>query len=162
MDFFTEHYNYIFATATAKAVDIVRKTGVNDLEDFRQEILIFLFRRLNKYDASKGTAHTYINVCMESARKNIIRNIYRMQKRNHTNIAPIDIAEDVIADDSRSQRIAEMQEYILTLPDPVRSICLDYFINGVILPVIAHRSGRTQLQIVTLIRIAMRGYIDEL
>lgn len=163
MDFFTEHYDYIFATANAKAVDIVRKTGLNDLEDFRQEIFVFLFRRLDKYDAAKGAPHTFIDVCMESARKNIIRNIYRAKKKNHIlDAVPIESVEEPAAADARSHRLADMQEYIQALPAPIRTICLDYFINGVTLPAIARRHRQTLQQVMEDIRSAMGGYIDEL
>ena len=82
MEFFENNWQYIQSNAAAKAVEIATKTGrLADIEDFKQEILLFLVRRGYRFDQEKGQATTFIEVCMDSARKNIIRNIYRKRKR---------------------------------------------------------------------------------
>lgn len=160
-EFFQRYYTYIYSTATVKAVDIVQKTGVNDLEDFRQDILVFLAQRIRHYSPKKGKPKTYINVCMESARKNIIRDLYRRRTAPTVSAVPVDALKDALyAMDSRAQRIAEMQEYVQALPPKERDICGSYLFDCESLTRIGRRYRVNAAAIAAIIREAMAPWRD--
>lgn len=160
--FFNKNYSYIHATATAKAVEIAKKTGIKDVEDFRQDLLAFLAARVKHYKPHRGAPATFIELCLESGKKNIIRNIYRKRKKYILDATSLGDAPDIIDERLAASRRQEFAEFIQLLDQPAREICEGYFLNGAKIGDISRRIKIRQSVIRDVIRDAMRPLAESL
>lgn len=81
MTFFEKHFEYINATATARAVEIATITGRYDIDDYKQEMFLYLVRQMDNYKSDRSSPHTYINMVITSAKRIVIRSMYRNKNR---------------------------------------------------------------------------------
>ena len=82
MTFFDEHYEYIYATANAKAVEIARATGLmSDVDDIRQDLIIAILKNMETYNPTKSKPKTFISMCLNSARKNKLKSLFADKRR---------------------------------------------------------------------------------
>ena len=157
-DFWKKNLSYIMSNATAKAVEIAQKTGrFSDVEDFRQMILIFMSKRTGRYNSQKSTPETYIEVCMESAKKNILRDFYR-KRRKEVETCPLENADATAEDGYR----LDILEYIESLSEPAREICKLYFVDALSIKTISARLGLRRREVSELLRSSMRPLAESL
>lgn len=158
LDFFEKNYEYIFASATVKALDVAKKTDMpNDIEDFRQEVLIFLARRIKHYNPAKGAVKTFIEVCAESARKNLIRNIHRRK----INIEKQDDMTIINSIPQPESIVPDLDDYINALPEPARTMCHQFFREDLPVRLIGRRFAITSDDVVSQIRQHMAAFAAE-
>lgn len=81
MSFFEKHYEYINACAIARAWEIAYSTGRYDIEDYKQEMFLYLIRRIGTYQPERSCPHTFINLLMTSAKRTILRSMARNKNR---------------------------------------------------------------------------------
>lgn len=81
MNFIEKHWQYIEATATAKAVEIAQLTGKWDIDDHKQSMFLFLVKRVKNYRPEAGSPHTYINVILRSAKMEVMRQMNRQKNQ---------------------------------------------------------------------------------
>lgn len=161
MDFITKNWQYIFSNATSKAVEIAQKTGFfYDVEDFRQEILAFLAMRAYRYDHRKAKPVTFIEVCMQSAKKNIIRNIYRKKKRFVYDAEPLEGMQASFYEDNSFKE--DITDYINGLPFPQQDICRDFFLMGINTRTIGKKFQIPKENIMPIIRQAMKPFAESI
>ena len=81
MCFFEKHYEYINACATIRAWEIANSTGRHDIEDYKQEMFLYLIRHIDAYRPERSCPHTFINLLMSSAKKIVLRSLARNKNR---------------------------------------------------------------------------------
>ena len=150
VDFWDRNYDYILSNATAKAVEIAQKTGkYSDVEDFRQMILIFMWKRVGRYKKEISAAKTFIEVCMESAKKNIIRDFFRKKKKEIETVRLDGFIEQNSADEKRNH-VADIVEFIENLPDQEKEICRMYLLDDLTIQAIA-RERKCQRKVISAV-----------
>lgn len=78
MGFVEQHWDYINQTASVHAIEIATLTRRwMYLEDYKQEMIIYLVKNANKYNAKKSKPATFINMVLHSSKSSIIRHHYR-------------------------------------------------------------------------------------
>jgi DNA-directed RNA polymerase specialized sigma24 family protein len=90
MDFVTKHLTYIIQSANCRAIEIAEITGRHgDVEDFRQEILVYLVRRAPTYNPDRGKPTTFISMITTTAKKRMLRRMRRAKNRIITDAIPL-------------------------------------------------------------------------
>lgn len=80
MKFIEENWQYIKETAEARAVEIAVKTRCfHDVPDYMQDMFLFLCRRVSQYDPERSMPNTFINMCLQSAKVNITKRMFRQK-----------------------------------------------------------------------------------
>ncbi len=80
MSFIEENWQYIRETAEARAVEIAVKTRCfHDVPDYMQDMFLFLCRRVSQYDPGRSMPKTFINMCLQSAKVNITKRMFRQK-----------------------------------------------------------------------------------
>lgn len=133
MDLFTEHWEYIIATASAKAVEIGQQLHrAADIEDYTQDLILYLAERQDKYNADRSAPKTFIAMILKYGKRDILRKLYQLKRRTYIKSTTFVISlHDQIDDNRRSEQRQMIAEYILTLPDPVaRMICRMILLHG--------------------------------
>ena len=159
MKLLEDNWDYIKATATAKAVEIARHSGrMSDVEDFTQDVLRYLIERASQYNPKRSQPKTFINMILTYAKKDLLRRMYRMKRR--TIIKTVELhqtqAENII--DERSTVSADVAEFISTLQEPARSICRQVVLQGISAGIVARQQGQSKDEILAMIRRAMRPF----
>ena len=159
MKLLEDNWDYIRATATAKAVEIARHSGrMSDVEDFTQDVLCYLVERADQYNPKRSQPKTFINMVLTYAKKNMLRRMYRMKRR--TNVKTVELpkalAESII--DERSTITTDAAEFIDTLPEPMRTISRQVVMQGISAGIVARQQGKSKDEILGMIRQAMRPF----
>lgn len=82
MDFLKNNWQYIEQSANCRALEIAEITRrFGDLDDFRQEIYLWVVRRAPDYNAKRGNATTFIAMTTATAKKRILRRLRRFKNR---------------------------------------------------------------------------------
>ncbi len=90
MDFITRHMTYVMQCANCRAIEIAETTGrFGDVEDFRQEILMYLVRLAPAYNPGRGKPSTFISMMAVTAKKRILRRLRRTKNRIITDAIPL-------------------------------------------------------------------------
>ena len=78
MQFVEDNYSYIDRSAACIAVNIAEKLGdFSSVEDYKQDVILWICRRQHLYDRAKGTPSTFIAMLSATAAKRIIRRARR-------------------------------------------------------------------------------------
>ena len=80
MPFFEDHYEYILECASVRATEIQRITGIDDTEDWVQDILIHVWKNEKLYDTKRGTPEAFIVMLVQSKKRNILRKLKREKR----------------------------------------------------------------------------------
>ena len=81
LDFLKQHWAYADQCANCRAIEIANITGRHsDIEDFKQEILVWIMRRAGSYNAQRGKPTTFIAMASSTAKKRILR---RQNRQKH-------------------------------------------------------------------------------
>ena len=159
MKLLEDNWDYIKATATAKAVEIARHSGrMSDVEDFTQDVLCYLIERAGQYNPKRSQPKTFINMILTYAKKDLLRRMYRMKRRTITKTVELHQtqAENII--DECSTVSADVAEYISTLQEPDRSICRQVVLQGISAEIVARKQDKSKDEILAMIRRAMRPF----
>ena len=90
MDFVTRHLEYIQQCANCRAIEIAETAGrFADVEDYRQEILVWIVRRQHLFNARRGKPTTFIAMTAETAKKRILRRLRRGKNRIINDAIPL-------------------------------------------------------------------------
>lgn len=90
MDFAEKYIGYILQCATCKAIEIAENTGrFGDIEDFKQEIILWIVRRSEAYNPQRGRPSTYISLTSATAKKRIMRKLNRAKNRMIRDAIPL-------------------------------------------------------------------------
>jgi DNA-directed RNA polymerase specialized sigma24 family protein len=81
MCFFEKHYEYINACATARAFEIASVTKRYDIEDYKQEMFLYVIQHIDRYQPERSRPHTFINLLISSKKKMIFRSMSRNKNR---------------------------------------------------------------------------------
>lgn len=82
MDFFKKNWDYIEQSVSCRAMEIAEITcRFGDIDDFRQEIYLWLVRRAPDYNAERGATTTFIAMTTATAKKRILRRLRRFKNR---------------------------------------------------------------------------------
>jgi len=92
MSFFEKYFAYIDACATARAWEIAYTTNRYDIEDYKQEMFLYLSKHIDRYNPERSCPHTFINLLMTSAKKIVLRSMGRNKNRMITSARQIDYA----------------------------------------------------------------------
>lgn len=92
MTFFERHQEYINACATARAWEIAYSTKRYDIDDYKQEMFLYLLKHIEKYNPDRSGPHTFINLLMASSHKIILRSQNRNKNRIITEARTFDYA----------------------------------------------------------------------
>jgi RNA polymerase sigma factor (sigma-70 family) len=157
MDIIKDNWQYIQATAQSKAVEIAQHVKrIGDIEDFTQDLLLFLLKRAKRYRPDRGQPKTFINMILTFGQKDMIRRMFRNKRR--VNYCTVSLEQGHAArirnGDSFDGR--EIDEHIEALPDPDRVICRAYVLDRISIRKIAVITGRSETEIQETIRNAMR------
>ena len=77
--FFEDNLNYIDKCAAIHAHEIDRITGRQDYEDTKQELLLYVWRYSDRFDARKSSVQTFVSHYIREKRRCILRH-YRAKK----------------------------------------------------------------------------------
>lgn len=90
MDFIEKHLKYAEQCAFCRAIEIAEITGrFSEIEDFKQDILVWLLRRAKSYDPTRGKPLTFISMTAATAKKRILRRLRRAKNRIFTDAIPL-------------------------------------------------------------------------
>ena len=82
MDILKQHWPYAERCAHFGAIEIADITGRHsDIEDFQQEILVWIMRRAGSYSAKRGKPTTFIAMASSTAKKRILRRLNRQKHK---------------------------------------------------------------------------------
>lgn len=157
MKLFENNWDYIMATAAAKAVEIARHAGrMSDVEDFTQDVLFYFVSHADQYDPKRSQPKTFINMILTYAKKDLLRRMYRMKRR--AGIKTIELhqteAESIIDDCSTAAE--DIADFIEALQEPERTLCRQVIVQGISAGIVARKQGKSKDEILSLIREAMR------
>lgn len=157
MKLFENNWDYIRATAAAKAVEIARHSGrMSDVEDFTQDVLCYFVAHVDQYDPKRSQPKTFINMILTYAKKDLLRKMYRMKRRASIKTIELHKAEAENIIDDRSTAAEDIADYIESLPEPERTLCRQVVMQGISAGIVARRLGKCKDEILHLIRDAMR------
>ncbi len=74
---FEEHFAYIERCALIHAREIDTLTGRTDWQDNQQEMLLYVWKRVDRYDGTKGSVQTFISHLIRAKRVSILRHMRR-------------------------------------------------------------------------------------
>lgn len=138
MTFIEEHFEYVFKTATGKAVEIARATGMwQEVDDFRQDLIAAIITRMPCYDQTKSTPKTFIAMCIGSAKKDLLDKLFRDKRR--VNMKSCALAEDH-EERQEDATVALYPEACECLPTKLCEICRA-IMSGQSVASIAHALG---------------------
>lgn len=157
MKLFENNWDYIRATAAAKAVEIARHAGrMSDVEDFTQDVLFYFVSHADQYDPKRSQPKTFINMILTYAKKDLLRRMYRMKRR--AGIKTIELhqteAESIIDDCSTAAE--DIADFIEALQEPERTLCRQVIVQGISAGIVARKQGKSKDEILSLIREVMR------
>ena len=90
MDFINKHLQYVEQCAFCRAIEIAEITGrFAEVEDFKQDILVWLLRREGSYDPRRGKPSTFISMTAATAKKRILRRLRRAKNRIIADAVPL-------------------------------------------------------------------------
>lgn len=159
MKLFENNWDYIRATAAAKAVEIARHAGrMSDVEDFTQDVLFYFVSHADQYDPKRSQPKTFINMILTYAKKDLLRRMYRMKRR--AGIKTIELhqteAESIIDDCSTAAE--DIADFIEALQEPERTLCRQVIVQGISAGIVARKQGKSKDEILAMIRRAMRPF----
>ena len=148
MNFIEQHYEYIHATANANAVQIARATGLwTDVDDLRQDLITALIAKTPKYDERKSKPTTFISMCLNSAKKDLLAALYadkrRVAMRTHT------LTRETVLKTSQATT-APFPEAIAALPAWHATVCRE-ILSGRSVAEVARARGVTPRRILCAI-----------
>ena len=157
MDIIKDNWQYIQATAQSKAVEIAQHVKrIGDIEDFTQDLLLFLLKRAKRYRPDRGQPKTFINMILTFGQKDMIRRMFRNKRR--VNYCTVSLEQGHAArirnGDSFDGR--EIDYHIESLPEPDREICRAYVLDRISIRKIAIMTGREAQEIERTIKKAMQ------
>lgn len=157
MKLFENNWDYIRATAAAKAVEIARHAGrMSDVEDFTQDVLFYFVAHADQYDPKRSQPKTFINMILTYAKKDLLRRMYRMKRRAWIKTIKLHQTEaESIIDDSTTTA-EDIADYIEALQEPERTLCRQVIVQGISIGIVARKQGKSKDKILSLIREAMR------
>ena len=90
MEFIEKHLAYAEQCAFCRAIEIAEITGrFSEIEDFKQDILVWLLRRAKSYDPQRGKPSTFISMTAATAKKRILRRLRRAKNRIFDDAIPL-------------------------------------------------------------------------
>lgn len=72
-DIIEKNWQYIYETATCRAIEIAQITGRWEIDDYRQEMFLCLINAIAKYDSKRSTPKTFVSLVLATAKKRIMR-----------------------------------------------------------------------------------------
>ena len=159
MKLLEDNWDYIKATAAAKAVEIARHSGrMSDVEDFTQDVLCYLVEHADQYNPKRSQPKTFINMILTYAKKDLLRRMYRMKRR--TSIKTVELhqtqAENIIDEDNTIP--ADIADFISSLQEPIRTISRQVVMQGISAGIVARKQDKSKDEILAMIRRAMRPF----
>lgn len=116
------NYEYIHATAEAKAVEIARATGMfADVEDFRQDLIMALVVQADSYNPDRATQRTFISVCINNAKKDLLKRLFTNKRK--ANMHGEEINEE--HHEAKQNVCSPIPEELKHLPERLQRICLN-------------------------------------
>lgn len=116
------NYEYIHATAEAKAVEIAKATGMfADVEDFRQDLIMALIAQAGSYNPDRATQRTFISVCLNNAKKDLLKRLFTNKRR--ANMYGEEINEE--QHEAKQNVCRSIPEELKHLPERLQRICMD-------------------------------------
>ena len=90
MDFIEENMDYILQCAKCRAIEIGETTGLfGDVEDYTQEIIVWIIRRAPSFDPRRGKPSTFISMIAGTAKRRILRRLRRSKNRMIRDAVPL-------------------------------------------------------------------------
>ncbi|MBE6380051.1 MAG: hypothetical protein E7047_03895 [Lentisphaerae bacterium] len=89
-DIIQRNWTYIERCACCNALQIARATGrYSDIEDFKQEIYLWIVKRASEYSSARAKETTYISMIVETGKRKILRRLRRYKNRMIYDATPI-------------------------------------------------------------------------
>lgn len=157
MKLFENNWDYIRATAAAKAVEIARHAGrMSDVEDFTQDVLFYFVVHADQYDPKRSQPKTFINMILTYAKKDLLRRMYCMKRRAGIKTTELHQTEAESIIDDCSTAAEDIADYIESLQEPKRTLCRQVIVQGISAGIVARKQGKSKDEILSLIRKAMQ------
>lgn len=119
--FFEKNYSYIDACATCKAIEIATELkAFSDVQDFRQEILLWICRRGHLYNQMRSSPTTFIAMLTDTAKKRILR---KFRRKKNWIIKSAEKIEDFDKPVFYNRNAQDIRDFIDTLGEPEKSLC---------------------------------------
>lgn len=81
MSFFEKCFTYIDACATARAWEIAYTTNRYDIDDYKQDMFLYVAKGIDRFNPERSCPHTFINMLITSAKKNVLRSLNRQKNK---------------------------------------------------------------------------------
>ena len=148
MTFIEEHFDYIYKTANIKAVEIARATGMwQEVDDFRQDLISAIITRMSCYDSTKSTPKTFISMCLGSAKKNLLNNLFCDKRRVQMKSCAL---EDDYEERQEAATVSLYPDECDSLPPNLCAIC-KAILSGQTVSAVARSLGVPRLRIIRAI-----------
>ena len=162
MKILEDNWDYIQATARAKAVEIALYSGRRgDVDDFTQDLLCFLVKRVDRYNPCRSNPKTFISMILTYAKKDLLRRMYRIKRRAAIETVELssDLMDFLIVPDYNSTRM-EIREFIFALPSPDRQIADQILLQRQSIESVARQNGVSRQEILDQLRDSLRPLAD--
>lgn len=157
MNFIEDNWQYINSAASARSVEIARRTGRwQDIKCFKQDIFLYLIKRIPKYDPNRAKPNTFIAMVTKSAKIQILRHIHRQKNQVFFGSPILVDASLLLAPGNPSSDSIDISEYIASLPEPESSICHALIIEEKNPYRLARRHGIKYDELIQSVRKAMQ------
>lgn len=81
--FYEKHREYIDSCTEVRSIEIANFTGrYSDVDDYRQEIRLYIFQKITQYQPKHAKPHTFINLLAVTAKRKMLRRL-RKETNNH-------------------------------------------------------------------------------
>ena len=155
MDLLSDNWEYIQATAAAKAVEMARHSGrMSEIEDFTHDVIQYLIEHAEHYNPRRSQPKTFINMILTYAKKDLLRKMYRMKRRTILQTVELKEAESLTKEEN--SKSYDIVEFITILPEPIRTITRQVVIEGISAGIIARQHKKRKDEILEMIREVMR------
>lgn len=150
-----QHYNDLHRGATVHAVAVAKATGAwGEVDDFRQDLIAAVCSRVRGYDPAKASPKTFIEVCLASAKRDLLAAMYADKRR----VAISGQAIGAELEGAQAPHVAAtVPDYVDGMPERLAGICTD-ILSGYSAVETAKRRGVTPRDVARAVTVEARAY----